>query len=325
MTLTTLDLFCGAGGLTVGFEAAGFQTVAAVEIAPDACATYRAAHPNIQLIQQDVKEINFSAYDVDVVIGGPPCQPFSTGGKRMGAKDCRDMLPEFVRVVTEIRPLAFVMENVAGLASPMHAPYLRKIFSPLLNLYEIEGPHLLNAANYGVPQKRKRILMTGIRKGEGSSFRLPAPGEHVPVSQVLGPKMFGTPNASKVVYAKSPDLRPSPYDGQLFNGGGRPLNPAAPAPTILASCGGNKTPFWDTDDHVPGYHKHLLNGGSPRVGTLHGARRLTPEECSAIQTFPSNYPFKGSRSSHYTQIGNAVPPTLARVAGEALMQSLRSV
>lgn len=323
--LTTLDLFSGAGGLTLGFHQAGYRTVAAVELAPGACATYRAAFPGVTLLQQDIKTINFRPYrrDVDVVIGGPPCQPFSTGGKRMGAKDRRDMLPEFVRAVIEVRPNAFVMENVAGLAGPTHTPYLRHVFAPLMDLYEIEGPQLVNAADFGVPQKRRRILVTGIRKGSGDRFRLPDPAEHVAVAAIISKRALGTPNASKVVYAKSPDLRPSPFDGQLFNGGGRPLDMSAPAPTILASCGGNKTPFVDGGEHVPAYHRHLMRGGAPRVGILPEARRLTPEECALVQTFPADFPFRGSRSSRYTQIGNAVPPKLARVAAESLADALR--
>ncbi|MBO4169522.1 DNA cytosine methyltransferase [Cereibacter azotoformans] len=322
--LTILDLFSGAGGLSLGFHAAGYKTVAAVEVAPDACATYRAAFPDVEMLEKDIKTIDFTKYsgDVDVVIGGPPCQPFSTGGKRMGAKDLRDMLPEFVRVVLQVRPKAFLMENVAGLAGARHAPYLREVFQPLFNLYDIEGPRLVNAADYGVPQKRKRILMTGIRKGEGGEFCLPDAGEHVPVSEVVGPNAIGTPNRSKVVYAKTPDLRPSPYDGQMFNGGGRPLNMNAPAHTILASCGGNKTPFIDIGTHVPGYHQHLMKGGKPRVGDLPDARRLTPEECAAIQTFPADHPFQGARSSIYTQVGNAVPPKLAHVAAVAMAEAL---
>ncbi len=323
--LTTVDLFCGAGGLTLGFQRTGFRAIAAVDFDPDACATYRAAFPDVELFGTDVRTLDFSRYrgEADVVVGGPPCQPFSTGGKGRGAGDQRDMLPEFVRAVTEIRPRAFLMENVSGLAGRTHAAYLSAVLRPLVELYDLDGPFLVNAADFGVPQKRRRVFMTGLRKGEGRrAFRLPDPCEHVGVGTVVGREIVGTPNLSKVVYAKTPDLRPSPYDGQLFNGGGRPLNLEAPAPTILASAGGNKTPFVDGGSHVPGYHRHLMRGGRPRVGVLPDARRLTPEECALVQTFPADFPFMGSRAARYAQIGNAVPPMLAAVAARALTEAL---
>src|SRR5690606_16446866 len=118
-------------------------------------------------------------------------------------------------------------------------------------------------------------------------------------------------------YAKNPDLRPNPYHGQLFNGGGRAINLEAPAPTILASAGGNKTHFIDIGKRVPPYHRHLMRGGKPRTGELPEARRLTVLECAALQTFPEGMKFVGPRSSQYAQVGNAVPPRLAAILGGA--------
>jgi DNA (cytosine-5)-methyltransferase 1 len=322
---TAVDLFCGAGGLSLGLEAAGFETVLAVEYDANACATYGGAMPHVQLHSGDVREVDFRRWHgVDLIAGGPPCQPFSIGGQRKGRMDERDLLPEFVRAVLEARPRAFLMENVPGLASSTHNSYLQDTLRPLFDLYRISGPHVLNAAHYGVPQSRRRLIVTGVLEGD---FRLPEgnPKDLVAAGTVLSTKPIGEPNTSKIVYAKNPDLRPNPYHGQLFNGGGRGVDLEAPAPTILASAGGNKTHFLDVGGHVPPYHRHLLNGGKPRMGELPEARRLTLAECAALQTFPLDMKFHGSRSSQYTQVGNAVPPRLAAIVGCAIKDALTRV
>jgi DNA (cytosine-5)-methyltransferase 1 len=321
---TAIDLFSGAGGLSLGLHAAGISTVFAVEIMPDAAATYRSLFPNAGLHQADVRSVDFRTFKgVDLVAGGPPCQPFSSGGLRLGDQDLRDFLPEFVRAVLEVRPRAFLMENVPGLAK--FEDYLRHVLAPLEGLYSIGQPTVLNAADFGVPQSRRRLVIVGTR--DGTPFQLPTgnPNHLLPAGAVLRSAPLGEPNTSKVVYAKRPDLRPNPYHGHLFNGGGRAINLDRPAPTILAAAGGNKTHFLDTLNLIPEYHRHLMLGGEPRLGELPGARRLTVAESAALQSFPSWVTFAGRRSSQYTQVGNAVPPRLAQVIGEALdEQVLRS-
>ncbi len=322
---TAIDLFCGAGGLSLGLEEAGFETVLAVEYEQNACDTYHAAMPHVRLHPGDVRHVDFTKWQgVDLIAGGPPCQPFSTGGQRRGRLDERDLLPEFVRAVLEARPRAFLMENVPGLASTTHREYLREALRPLFDLYRVSGPHVLNAADYGVPQSRRRLIVAGVLEGE---FCLPAgdPQHPVPAGTVLSVQPVGEPNTSKIVYAKNPDLRPNPYHGQLFNGGGRGLDLEAPAPTILASAGGNKTHFLDVGGHVPPYHRHLMTGGKPRTGELPEARRLTVSECAALQTFPMEMKFHGARSAQYTQVGNAVPPKLAAILGGAIRDALTRV
>ncbi|HEX4180974.1 MAG TPA: DNA cytosine methyltransferase [Caulobacteraceae bacterium] len=319
--LTAVDLFCGAGGLSLGFEAAGIESVFAVEIVDDAVATYRATFPKATVHLGDIRQVDFTRWrGVDVVAGGPPCQPFSTGGLQRGREDLRDFLPEFVRAVLEVRPRAFIMENVPGLIG--FGDYLNDVLAPLFEHYSIAAPAVLNAADYGVPQSRRRLIVVGSR--DSGSFRLPerTAGGRVPAGMVLSGASLGEPNTSKVVYAKRPDLRPNPYHGQLFNGGGRPIDLERPAPTILASAGGNKTHFLDLKGRVPVYHRHLSRGGAPYVGELPGARRLTVLESAALQSFPERVRFSGSRSSQYTQVGNAVPPLLARFVGEAVVEQL---
>ncbi|WP_397404311.1 DNA cytosine methyltransferase [Phenylobacterium sp.] len=318
MTVTAIDLFAGAGGLSLGLEAAGIESVFAVEIVDDAVATYRRAFPGADVYHGDIRAVSFKRYSgVDVVAGGPPCQPFSSGGLRKGQEDDRDFLPEFVRAVLEVRPRAFVMENVPGLIS--FGPYLRSVLAPLFDLYSISEPKVLNAADYGVPQSRRRLVIVG--RADGVQFRLPSGNPHMrmPAGLVLTERPKGEPNLSKVVFAKRPDLRPNPYHGHLFNGGGRAIELDKPSPTILAAAGGNKTHFLDLENRIPAYYQHLRRGGSPFDGELIGARRITVQESAALQSFPDGVTFAGRISSQYTQVGNAVPPKLAQAIAEELM------
>jgi DNA (cytosine-5)-methyltransferase 1 len=323
------DLFSGAGGLSLGLEQAGFRSVMAVEIVKDACQTYSRLFPSANLMDTTIETLDFRHLRgrVDLVAGGPPCQPFSSGGKRLANADQRDMLPQYLRAIAEIQPPVFLMENVFGLATGDRAAYLEGFLTEFRNLgYEVTWK-VVHAAEYGVPQKRRRLFVVGSRVG---SFAFPAP-THGPqagvpyarAGDVLSrDRVIGTPNQSKVFYAKNPDLRPSFYDGHLFNGGGRPIHLDDLCPTILASAGGNKTHFIDTLDEVPGYHAALLRGEAPRVGTLPGGRRITVAESALIQTFPADVQFAGSSSSQYTQVGNAVPPRLAAQVGKALAELL---
>ena len=329
-TIECIDLFSGAGGLSLGLAQAGFAVRAAVECDPDACETYCAAHPRTDLHDTDVRKASFRQYEgIDLVAGGPPCQPFSSGGKRLGEADDRDLMPSFIKVIEEVRPQAFLMENVPGLATAERATYFGAVLSALRRLGYSVSSSVLNAANYGVPQKRRRLFVIGLRRPR-VPYEFPAPSHgpdrrepHLHVGAVLDPNAcLGEPNPSSVVYAKRPDLRPSPYDGHLFNGGGRPINLDAPCHTILASAGGNKTHFLDTHEEVPPYHRHLADGGAPRHGVLPGSRRLTVAESASIQTMPESMKFTGSRSSQYTQVGNAVPPMLAERLGNSLMEAL---
>lgn len=319
-TFSAIDICAGAGGLSLGLESAGFRSVAAFENAPDASATYRAAFPRVDLRQADIRETSFKEWrGIDLVAGGPPCQPFSIGGHRRGRGDFRDLLPHFARAVIEANPRAFLLENVPGLATSAHSGYLLDTLAPLTAQYSLFGPFVVNAADYGVPQSRRRLVVIGLVDGV---FSLPVPSNlRRTAGDVLTNEPIGKPNLSKIVYAKNPEPRPNPYHGHLFNGGGRAIDLSAPAPTILASSGGNKTHFIDCLGLVPAYHKHLLAGGKPRSGELPGARRLTVEECALLQTFPIGMKFAGTRSSQYAQVGNAVPPLLA----QALWKSLTSV
>lgn len=324
-----IDLFAGAGGLTLGMKAAGVRTIVAVEVEPYRTVTFTRHTPGATVLAADIRTIDFKGYRdrVELVYGGPPCQPFSSGGLRRAEKDARDMIPEFLRAVNEVRPQAVLMENVPGLVSGDRLKYLSEVIERLEDGGYNVIWKVLNAADYGVPQKRRRLFVVGVRN---RTFHFPdethgpgAPYPHVAVRAALPSEQVGASNPSRVFFARNPDLRPSPYDGHLFNGGGRPIDPSRPCHTILASAGGNKTHFLDPLGRVPEYHRHLCEGGRPRAGELSGVRRLTVEESAIIQTFPSWVHFAGPRSAQYHQVGDAVPPLLAAVMGRALVSTLR--
>ena len=328
-TLQAIDLFSGPGGLSLGMKAAGIKPIVAVEKNKDAAETYAGHTPEAEHFCADIRGLSFTKYrgKVDVVYGGPPCQPFSTGGLRRGTADARNMFPEFFRVLHETQPAAFLAENVPGLATSHRLEYLSGLIQQFEELgYDVTWQVVL-AADYGVPQKRRRLIIVGMREGQ---FWFPKPTHgangvlpHVASSTIVSKYApLGEPPDCPVVYAKYPDPRRSPYAGHVYNGGGRPLDLAGPCHTILASAGGYKTHWVDTQDIAPDYTAHLLKGGTPREGAVPGARRLTIEESALLQTFPTGMQFAGSRSSQYTQIGDAVPPTLAHVLGKALKDQL---
>lgn len=348
--MNTADLFAGAGGLSLGFAEEGFHVVVAVEHDPDSAATYRGNHerlagpgmPLVKLHEEDICGVGFAQYagQLDVVVGGPPCQPWSLGGLRRGHADPRDGIPQFARALYEASPRAFVLENVAGLAQGAAREAFELVLEvlagdkPLKVLVGDQAPQrarldydvswrVLQAAEYGVPQNRRRLFVVGTRPGTRFVWPVPTHGPgrplaYVTAGAVVGPAARGEPNPSIVTYARNPSLRPDPYHGHLYNGGGRPIDLARPAPTMLASMGGNKTPWVDTLGVVPGYHAHLTGGGRPRDGRVAGARRLTVAEAAALQSFPGWAQFSGARSSQYRQVGNAVPPLVARVIARQL-------
>lgn len=328
---SAIDLFAGAGGLSLGARRAGLQVVAAAEFDPDALATFAGLHADEspELLEGDINRRNFERYrgQIDVVIGGPPCQPYSHGGLRMGITDSRDGIPAFIRAVEEIRPRAFLMENVPGLAVGSARKVLEQAIAAMRALGYVVEHRVLRAADFGVSQKRQRLFVQGVLSGEPNWSR-PTHGEGtrlpwVPAATLLDPsKPIGEPNLSSVTYARTPDLRPSPWDGHLFNGGGRPINPNGLAPTLLASMGGNKTPWLDAAELVPAYHAHLRSGGSPRSGPVQGARRITVQEAALLQGFPAETEWCGRRSSQYRQIGNAVPVNLAAAAVGGLIEAI---
>lgn len=330
MSNKAIDLFAGAGGLSLGLKMAGWDVQVALEIDADAVNTHRTNMPEVRHLCDDIRDVDFAEFEgLGLIAGGPPCQPFSVSGKQLGMHDVRDMVPHFVRAVKEAKPKAFLLENVHGLTTTKFQPYLLEKVGELERLgYDVHWK-VLNAADYGVPQNRLRLFVIGVPRGTPFVFPEPTHGPqsgsdapHVSVRTALASVPEDTPNNARVVYAKNPILRKSPYAGMLLNGKGRPLNMDGPSHTIPASAGGNRTHILDPIGTLKDYHRCLVEGGAPRTGEAFGCRRLTIRESARLQTFPDWFQFTGHRSRQYCQIGNAVPPLLAMAVGAALGYAL---
>lgn len=322
---TVVSLFAGAGGMDLGFREAGYAIVWANELNADAAATYR-ANLGPHLHQGDIHAVGSEAIPAcDVVIGGPPCQGFSVAGKMSAGDPRSELIWQFVRVVRDKRPAAFVMENVKALGALRRWAAVREALVCQLRALGYDVAYrVLDASRYGVPQQRERVFFIGLRRG-GAEAAFPEPlGRTVSAREALAAlPPYGHPGndslcRAAVVPAKRAVMRRSAYAGMLFNGLGRPIRLDGPAPTLPASMGGNKTPIIDQQALESGapnwaeeYHAHLRGGGLPHPSAPARLRRLTAEECAVLQSFPPHYRFHGRLSSRYSQIGNAVPPRLA--------------
>jgi len=324
---TCIDLFAGAGGLSLGLKMAGWDALLAADYDAHACSTYRRNFPNVEALQGDIRNADWSAFKgkVDLVAGGPPCQPFSVAGNQKAHQDDRDMLPEYVRAVREIRPKLLLMENVAGLTTARHLPYFEEKLDELKGLgYDLHF-QVLNASDYGVAQDRLRVIVLGGLKGK-PAFPKKTHGIDgqplVSAAAALAGVPADEPNNAIVTYAKNPVMRPSPFAGMLVNGGGRPIDLSKPSQTIPASAGGNRTHIIDEKGVLVEYHSYLMAGGAPRSGLVPEVRRLTLRESARIQSFPDSFEFLGQRSARYRQVGNAVPPLLGEAIGKALLGAI---
>ncbi len=352
-----ISLYSGAGGLDLGFAKAGFRPVFSADWNRDAVDTYRSIPSTVKgewkraasLFQNcDVRCGNvsdeskdLSTGDAEIVIGGPPCQGFSVGGK-MDPKDVRIReVFHFLDVVKRTRPFVFVLENVEALATNVRWSHVReRMIHEISGLYHT-NIHVLNAAEYGVPQLRKRMFFVGTLDAncdyaemlEGMTLNPITSGDALRTLPAFGQAGNSDGGNAQIVPAKSPILRQSPYAGMLFNGHGRVINLSEPAPTIVASLGGNRTPIVDesalrdgAEPWILRYHAeiqkdpHKYHGKMPSDSPL---RRITVEEAACLQSFPADLQFSGYRSSRYSQIGNAVPPMLAYALANAIMADLK--
>lgn len=297
-----IDLFAGCGGVALGFEATGFKTVG-YEILEDAGATY---HYNLgrSCYQVNLTPITDLVDGAAVIIGGPPCQPFSVGGHQLGLKDSRDGFPTFVSAVKRYRPQLALFENVRGMLFRNKA-YFEEIIIALGELGYVVEWQILNAAHYGVPQKRERLFCVAHRGGwkwpEKTHLQSPST-----VGEALGELAFSAPPNSRFL-TPSMDEYVKKYEIASKCINPRDLHLDAPSRTVTCRnlCG--------------------ATGDMLRIRLPDGRRRrLTVREGARLQSFPDWFQFQGSENSQFNQIGNAVPPLLAKALARSVKACLES-
>jgi DNA (cytosine-5)-methyltransferase 1 len=352
--LTSLELFAGAGGLALGTARAGFRAAAAVE-RDTACAETLRAN-GLPAVEADASAVDFSRWaGVDLVSGGPPCQPWSGAGRHGGQSDARDMFPTLVRAVREARPRLVLVENVKGLLRPKFDEYLRYILTQLsrpsvapLNGEsvashmsrladappEYDVTHgLLNAANFGVPQARERVFILASREGHAPVMPPPTHSLHA-----LLRDQWGTdgPYWARHGFPR-PDSPPAGMSARvaaaLINADGllpwrtvrdaisdiMDTAPPHPAKTYKGHTGSSL----DAPSKTLKAGVHGVPGGENMVRAPGGDRHYAAREAARVQGFPDNWVFPHAWTTAMRQIGNAVPPPLAEAVARSL--TMRSV
>jgi DNA (cytosine-5)-methyltransferase 1 len=283
---TVVDLFAGCGGLSLGFEANGFKTIG-FEMDEQATNTY-----NENLIGECFNQkltIESKYPKADVVIGGPPCQPFSVGGKQLGLKDSRDGFPIFLSAIKQLNPEILLFENVRGMLYK-NKWYLKEVIEELESLGYYINYALLNAVNYEVPQNRERVIVIGSKQ----KINLPRKIKRkITAGQALGELAFQFDENSKF-FTESMDRYVANYEKASKCVNPRDLYLDRPARTLtcrnLAGATGDM-------------HRVRLKDGR--------RRRITVREAARLQSFPDWFEFSGTETNQYNQIGNAVAPNFA--------------
>lgn len=388
MTLRAVELFAGAGGLAMGVSLAGFRSLAVVEWDKWACDSVRQnqlrGFPLVgdwPLNEGDVRGADWDAIPqgIELLAGGPPCQPFSMGGKHKAHDDSRDMFPATVDIVRRLRPQAFIVENVKGLTRASFANYYQYIllqlefpesprrkredwFDHLMRLQQIKSargaqgqaltynvvPTLVNAANYGIPQKRERVFIIGFRSDLGIDWHFPA-ATHSEDALIHSQWVSGAYwERHGVAKRKRPDMpeRQAARIRRLAQTGPGSLLPwrtvrdaiydlpspeskAAKAiadhrfqPGARAYPGHTGSPLDQPAKTIKAGDHGVPGGENMLVNTDGSVRYFTARETARIQTFPDGYVFHGSWSETMRQLGNAVPVALARVVASSVAQAL---
>ncbi|MCQ2077296.1 MAG: DNA cytosine methyltransferase [Bacteroidaceae bacterium] len=314
--MNIVSLFAGCGGLDLGFEQAGFNVIWANEYDSSIHATYRLNHPSTILNTSDIRTISGTDIpDCDGIIGGPPCQSWSEGGKRLGLEDPRGQLfLDYIRIVTEKKPKFFLIENVQGILEEKHRESLNRFMMSLTSAGYKVTYELLNASDYKIPQDRFRVFFVGIRNDLKNTFRFPHSVSTTPITlrQALGditetPRFYtdddicidNPDRLNHDVYVGSYDAkymarnRVRTWDEVSFTmqaqARNAPQHPQAPKMTFVSPS---------RREFAKGYESLY--------------RRLSVRECARIQTFPDKFRFVYSNvKDGYKMVGNAVPPRLA--------------
>ena len=362
--LPVVSLFSGAGGLDLAVESVGrsgstatpYKIAVATDFDEAASGTFSANFPETPIIVDDIRNVSTRSLlraggmepgDTALVVGGPPCTPFSKSGFWLAEKrESRDpnasLLDEYARVVREARPEAFVLENVQGLTYRTHRAQLNRLLKELTELGYNPHYKVLLAADYGVPQLRKRVFIVGRRDGEAFTFPTPTHAgdsehskrrwdESLPMHRTAAEAFTGLaaePEPEELVRGRWADLAASVPPGENYlwhtkRKGGQDvfewrsrywtfllrLSPNKPSSTIQAQPGPWVGPF------------HWENVQDPETGR-EAARRLRVQEILRLQTFPDDFSVVGDRSAAQRQVGNAVPVELGKAVVGALAAQL---
>ena len=308
--LTCVEICAGAGGQALGLAMAGFVHVALVEYEQEYCNVLKANRPEWNVICADVHKFDGHPYEgVDLLAGGVPCPPFSVAGKQLGKDDERDLFPEAIRLIREIRPRAVMLENVRGFLDSGFEEYRDHIFTEIKKLGYVTHIKLLNASDYGVPQLRPRVVIVGIRKDQAGAFEYPQehPRESPTVGETLCDLMSqnGWKGAKK--WAERADRIAPTLVGGSKKHGGPDLGPTR-AKNAWAELGvdgkgiANEAPEQDFD----------------------GMPRLTSRMMARIQGFPDTWTFGSKKTIACRMIGNAFPPPVAQAVGIEIRRGLEN-
>lgn len=338
---TVIDLFCGAGGLTLGLQDAGFDVRAAVDNDPAAVRTYNrnlgthAVEGAIEEISADdlMSRAGLAQGECTLVAGGPPCQGFSIQ-RRGDREDPRNYLVrEYIKKVEEIRPVFFLMENVGGLMSKHGLPFLKGLEETARRLDYGITVRLLNAADYGVPQNRKRAFLVGWKKSAIGEFALPEPTVERPrtVHEAIGdlpsPPADGSPHPDVANHFREARLSALNIERikHVPMGGGRDDLP----PHLHLDCHKNTSHrhkdvygrlHWEKPAGTITARFDSFTRG--RFGHPVDHRSITIREGARLQTFPDWFVFEGNREEQARQVGNAVPPLMAQILGQGILEAI---
>ena len=310
MSLNSIEICAGAGGQALGLEQAGFEHVSLVEIEVAACQTLRLNRNHWHVTEGDLRHYSAENWNgIELLAGGVPCQPFSKAGKQHGNEDERDLFPEAIRLVSECKPQAVMLENVRGLLDSVFDEYRAKIISDLNKLGYVAEWRLLNASDFGVPQLRPRVVFVALKKDAAAHFSWPsALNSHPPT---VGEALFDLMgengwNGAMQWRERACDIAPTLVGGSKKHGG-PDLGPTR-AKKAWASIG------------VDGMG---IANAAPEKDFI-GMPRLTVRMTARIQGFPDHWQFSGKKTAAYRQIGNAFPPPVACAVGTQIQAALNA-
>ena len=319
-----IDLFCGAGGMTAGFEKAGFKTVFAVEFNPVYAKTYAMNFPDVELFVGDIKDITEdqikSVSDknngIDIIIGGPPCQGFSIAGN-IGRKflddDRNRLFLEYVRFVKIILPKMFVLENVAALVRHNKGKTIKEIETKFAELGYLIQYKVLNSVNYHVPQERRRVFLVGTK--EGYNFTFPAESnEIITVEEAIGDlPSLKSGECSSISHHVAMCHSKQMLEKMKYVKDGGTRNDI---PEKIRPKSGDIRKYIRYSSKKPSF---CVTGDMRKIFHYRDNRALTCRELARLQTFPDSFDFAGNSIEIQQQIGNAVPCNLAyEVASECI-------